>query len=100
MRKAGTDSSRKAKVCHLYPFQKIDTPHIPCSLQVGAQLDEAGHHALHDICCLWCYLLPHLRSEFPDITVKKYEDLFAKGTPDHEKTFGFIWLAPNLSWGL
>lgn len=100
MRKAGTDSSRKAKVCHLYPFQKIDTPHIPCSLQVGAQLDEAGHHALHDICCLWCYLLPHLRSEFPDITVKKYEGLFAKGTPDHEKMFGFIWLVPNLSWGL
>lgn len=49
------------------------------ALQKLAQLDEDGHTLLHDVCCLWHWLLPKMVGAFPSDVVKRYESLFEKG---------------------
>ena len=50
--------------------------------QKNAQLDEAGHLALHDAVCLWIWLRPRLASEFPGDVCTRHEELFMKGYLD------------------
>ena len=50
--------------------------------QKNAQLDEAGHLALHDAVCLWVWLRPKLAAEFPGDVVARHEELFMKGYLD------------------
>ena len=61
--------------------------------QKAAQLSEDGHILLHDVCCLWVWLLPKLLSSFPGNTVKQHEELFHKGFLGSE-----LDLAPAKLW--
>ena len=47
--------------------------------QKNAQLDEDGQLLLHDLCCLWHWLLPKLHEAFPKAVVDKHEAMFFRG---------------------
>lgn len=55
------------------------TKSVASLVQKQAQLDEEGHQALFDVCCLWVYLKPKLEENFPAPIVQKCENLFQKG---------------------
>ena len=52
---------------------------LPVALQKLAQLDDDKQQHLHDVCCVWLYLLPKLTNAFPSEVIAKYTTLFMKG---------------------
>ena len=66
------------------------TLHVPCPplfAQKNSMLSDEDHALLHDVCCMWMWLLPKLKMEFPGTTIQKHEDLFAKGFLGNNKIF-------------
>ena len=74
------------------PYWKATSPKINCSrwstggqtfsdltLQKLAQLGEDQLQGLHDVCCLWIYLLPHLQRSFQGTVVDKHLKMFWDG---------------------
>ena len=43
------------------------------------QLNEEQHVLLHDVCCLWVWLVPHLREAFPGTVLEKHKAMFEQG---------------------
>jgi hypothetical protein len=44
-----------------------------------AQLDDEKQLQLFDVCCLWKYLQPKIRENFPGSVLQKYDQMFLKG---------------------
>ena len=49
------------------------------SLQKLAQLNEEQHQHLHDLTCLWVYIMPRLEETFPGNVVQKHLQMFWDG---------------------
>lgn len=54
--------------------------HHPTLPQKNAQLDDEGQLLLHDVCCLWHWLVPKLQHAFPTPVVEKHTSLFMRGS--------------------
>eukprot|EP00435_Cladocopium_sp_Y103_P023953 s3522_g5.t2 len=63
-----------------------------------SQLDESGHHQLFDIVCLWLWLEPKLRAEFPGSTVDHHAELFMKGMLDTDLATIMRAAEPSFDW--
>lgn len=55
--------------------------------QKNAQLDDESHQLLHDVCCLWHYILPKMRALFPQPVVEKHEQMFMRGNLALQQTW-------------
>ena len=51
----------------------------PSAPQKLAQLGEEQLQGLHDLCCLWIYLRPHLERTFQGAVVDKHLKMFWDG---------------------
>ena len=49
------------------------------TFQKQQQMDLESHIMLHDVACLWVWLLPKLSSTFPGEVVDRHIELFFKG---------------------
>ena len=49
------------------------------ALQKLAQLDDEKQMQLFDVCCLWVYLQPKIKENFPGSVLQKYDQMFLKG---------------------
>ena len=59
-------------------------------VQKSSMISEDEHALLHDVCCLWEWLVPKLKKEFPGSVVERHVELFMKGLLDY--------LQVNLGW--
>ena len=60
-------------------FEKAVSVTSSSKAKKNCQRSEQDHLLLHEIACLWIWMLPKLEGEFPGDVVSKYADLFSKG---------------------
>ncbi|CAK9021468.1 Uncharacterized protein SCF082_LOCUS15362 [Durusdinium trenchii] len=61
-------------------FEKATGQASSAKTRKFAMLTEEQHFMLHDVCCLWTWLLRKLTSEFTGEVVTKVTDMFYRGT--------------------
>lgn len=78
-----------SRILHLRFFKCITSQMpVPAPVQKSSMLSEDDHALLHDTCCLWLWLLPKLKLEFPGTVIARHEELFAKGL------LGYLQVSP------
>ena len=60
-------------------FEKATGQASSAKTRKFAMLTEEQHFMLHDVCCLWTWLLRKLTSEFTGEVVTKVTDMFYRG---------------------
>ena len=58
--------------------------------QKSKQLSLETHQALMDVCCLWCWLKPHLQKSLDETMMAKMEEMWLAGLLD----------LGSMAWGL
>ncbi|CAL1126565.1 unnamed protein product [Cladocopium goreaui] len=61
------------------------------------QNDEEKHQFLFDICCVWQYLQPKMKSSFPMAVLEKYNQMFFKGNLDSDLG-GLVKAGEEFDW--
>ncbi|CAK9107687.1 Uncharacterized protein SCF082_LOCUS50126 [Durusdinium trenchii] len=78
-------------------FKRRAPPDASLKAKKNAQLDEDAQHLLHDVVCLWHWLQPKLKSQFPAPVVEKHHDLFMRGSLDGDLA-GIMRAAQDFEW--
>ena len=82
--------SYKSKSCTVIYLKRLDeTFHLFQSTlpppEKNAQLDDDGQLLLHDVVCLWNWMRPKLKSQFPGAVLQRHEELFMRGPLGEKK---------------
>eukprot|EP00435_Cladocopium_sp_Y103_P069260 s569_g33.t1 len=78
-------------------FQRRVGPDASVKTKKNAQLDDEGQLALHDICCLWHWLVPKMQHVFPTPVVEKHQSLFMRGALDTDLC-GIMRAGQEFTW--